>query len=262
MTDTLSASIVVYDTDPGLLNKTIDAFHTAVENTIKAGKIKSARLTLISNADKPLAHDQSGSSIELIQSQSNIGYGRGHNVAMLASSADIHLILNPDVILAPDSLTQAIQMMADEPDIVAVGPRGYSPEGQDLYLCKRYPTLTTLFMRGLLPRTHQQPQKHLVTYEYRDKPATARYDVEMLSGCAILARTSSLQTLDGFDPGYFLYFEDFDLSMRLGKLGPLVYCPQMELTHYGGHASRKGLQHIGYFIRSGVRFFNKWGWRV
>jgi GT2 family glycosyltransferase len=87
-------------------------------------------------------------------------------------------------------------------------------------------------------------------------------DVAIVSGCCMLCKTTSLQKEGGFDPRFFLYFEDFDLSLRLGKHGAVVYLPTMRVRHAGGNAARKGRQHRLYFIRSAVSFFNKHGWKL
>jgi hypothetical protein len=36
----------------------------------------------------------------------------------------------------------------------------------------------------------------------------------------------------------------------------------MRILHRGGHAARKGIRHIGWFLRSALRFFNRHGWRL
>jgi GT2 family glycosyltransferase len=77
----------------------------------------------------------------------------------------------------------------------------------------------------------------------------------------MLAPTPALRAVGGFDERYFLYFEDFDLSLRLGEHGRLVFEPAMRIVHHGGYAARKGLRHVRYFLRSGIRFFNDHGWR-
>jgi GT2 family glycosyltransferase len=77
----------------------------------------------------------------------------------------------------------------------------------------------------------------------------------------MLCRTAALKAVSGFDEGYFLYFEDFDLSLRIAKIGELAYVPAMRIKHAGGHAARKGRAHIGMFVRSAMRFFNTHGWR-
>ncbi|WES91767.1 glycosyltransferase [Aeromonas hydrophila] len=86
-------------------------------------------------------------------------------------------------------------------------------------------------------------------------------DPPIVSGCFMLFRTDVLQLLGGFDPRFFLYFEDFDISLRAGKISRIAYVPQVKVVHHGGHASRKGWRHIWMFGRSMVTFFNIHGWR-
>ena len=86
-------------------------------------------------------------------------------------------------------------------------------------------------------------------------------DILLASGCFMLVRTAAFQSVGGFNDKYFLYFEDFDLSIRLGSQGRLVFNPAIQIVHHGGYAARKGLQHMKYFIRSGLTFFRDHGWR-
>jgi len=87
------------------------------------------------------------------------------------------------------------------------------------------------------------------------------YQIMLASGCFMLARTAELQSVGGFSDDYFLYFEDFDLSIRLVSCGRLVFDPAVQIIHHGGYAASKGLQHVKYFIRSGITFFQQHGWR-
>jgi GT2 family glycosyltransferase len=77
----------------------------------------------------------------------------------------------------------------------------------------------------------------------------------------MVIRGDALRQVGGFDDRYFMYFEDFDLSMRLRELGRVVYAPRVSVVHHGGYAARKGLRHVLYFMRSGIRFFGQHGWR-
>ena len=46
--------------------------------------------------------------------------------------------------------------------------------------------------------------------------------------------------MGGFDPGYFMYFEDVDLADRLSRRGWLhVYVPSAVVVHEGGHATQR-----------------------
>src|SRR5690606_5575960 len=93
-----------------------------------------------------------------------------------------------------------------------------------------------------------------------DGEATAA--VDLISGCFMLCRTAMLKQAGGFNEKFFLYFEDFALSIELRKFGTLMYVPAVKIVHFGGDASRKGLRHIGYFAASAARFYRRYGWKL
>ena len=88
------------------------------------------------------------------------------------------------------------------------------------------------------------------------------WDPPIISGCFMLFRTALLQRLGGFDARYFLYFEDYDLSLRAHELTRVAFVPDVRVVHHGGGASRKGMKHIRLFGVSAFRFFNRFGWRL
>lgn len=86
-------------------------------------------------------------------------------------------------------------------------------------------------------------------------------DVPLLSGCCMVVQPQAFRAVGGFDERFFLYFEDYDLCMRLISQGRVVRDPSHLIVHHGGQAARKGWRHILWFLRGGLRFFNIWGWR-
>jgi GT2 family glycosyltransferase len=78
----------------------------------------------------------------------------------------------------------------------------------------------------------------------------------------MLGKTELLRSLNGFDDRYFLYFEDFDLCRRAKRLGEIVYLPSLSIEHLGGNTAAKGLRHIGLFLSSAFKYFNRWGWKL
>jgi hypothetical protein len=121
-----------------------------------------------------------------------------------------------------------------------------------------------LLLRGFLPSAvRNRFQQRLAFYEMQDlSEQHPTKDIPIISGCFMLFRTRKLQELEGFNPRYFLYFEDFDLSLRASVNGKLAYVPAMRIVHLGGHSARKGWRHISLFARSGIRFYSTWGWRL
>jgi len=84
---------------------------------------------------------------------------------------------------------------------------------------------------------------------------------EVDRGAFVLARRDAIDRTGGFDPRFFLYFEDFDWSVRLNQVARNAFVPSVSIVHHGGGAARKGWRHVARFIGSGFRFYTKHGWR-
>ena len=95
--------------------------------------------------------DSSGLQISLLNPGTNRGYGAGHNLAMAELESQFHLILNPDVELAPDALKLALATLRNQHDIVLLAPLGFSPSGEPEFLAKAYPSVWVLGLRSLAP---------------------------------------------------------------------------------------------------------------
>ncbi len=77
-----------------------------------------------------------------------------------------------------------------------------------------------------------------------------------------VADDASAAAINGFRDDFFMYFEDFDLSLRIGGRGRLVCVPQVKIVHHGGNAADKGGTHIRMFLRSAVTFYSRYGWKL
>ena len=202
--------------------------------------------------------------LEVESGHGNIGYAMGNNKSLYRYSHWLHLILNPDVEMQSDCLRVGIEYMLHNEDVALTCPYAEDFKGRPQYLCKRYPSLLTLFLRGFMPGFLRPLfRQRLDRYEMRDLPTDrATEGVPMVSGCFMLCRRDAMVRMGGFDPRYFLYFEDFAFSMNIAHFGPLVYLPTMRIKHRGGNAAGKGPKHIAMFIRSAFRFFGDHGWRI
>ena len=115
----------------------------------------------------------------------------------------------------------ALSSLLQNDDIVLLSPRVFGGNGEQEFLCKRYPSVLVLFLRGFAPRfVRRLFHRRLAAYEMRDLcSGEQQVDVAIASGCFMLVRTSALRAVSGFNDEFFLYFEDFDLSLRLGTAG-------------------------------------------
>ena len=197
--------------------------------------------------------------VRRLSGHGNVGFGRGHNQALQATDAAWHLILNPDAELAPDALVHGLRWLRADPEVALVAAWTTGPDGRFQPLCKTYPTARVLALRGLgLPGGAGLR----AAYDLPPAPGPVT-DVTggLVSGSFMLCRTAALRAVGGFDPAYFLYFEDFDLSLRLARGGRLLWPRDVRVVHHGGGAARKGWRHRWHFARSAVTFFRRHGWR-
>jgi GT2 family glycosyltransferase len=271
----LSISVVLYHANLDLLRQTVGSLRVALDRSRAAGLAGPAVFWLVDNGtDDPAVVDRVVESalgpqaewlqLEVLRGHGNIGYGRGHDLAIARAKGGCHLVLNPDVVLAPDAIVEALSYLDAHQEVGMVTPHVRGPTGDREFLCKRYPSLLVLALRGFGPGWLQRRFRRLLDrYEMRDLPEDEpAIGIPIASGCFMLARGEALQAIGGFSPRYFLYFEDFDLSLRFRRVAEIAYVPAVRIIHSGGNAARKGPLHQRFFIRSAFTFFSTHGWRL
>ncbi|HGF4014652.1 glycosyltransferase family 2 protein [Burkholderia cenocepacia] len=267
----LSVSIVIYHPDVVLLEQTVSTLGTAFDCLRRLRPELSISVRLVDNGGIPdlpeirAVLDRMNVAFDVITGHGNVGYGRGHNLAIETVCSRYHLVLNPDIDLAPNALANALDFLDAHPEAGLLTPYIGDEAGRIQYLCRRYPAMLDLFVRGFLPSVfHKSFERRLAHYEMRDEinDADIVWDPPIVSGCFMLFRTDLLKRLNGFDPRYFLYFEDYDLSLRTRELARIAYVPAVRVLHHGGGAARKGWAHIRMFAASAFKFYNRFGWRL
>ncbi len=264
----LTISIVTYAPDLAVLARTLASLQEAL---VQADLLNGHELWLIDNG--PGAHWLPALQDCLAQwpgryyvrsGQGNVGYGRGHNLALWATEAPLHLVLNPDVELAPDALQQALAFMQLRPEISLLTPAIFTASGQRQYLCRRYPAVWDFFLRGFAPAwlKHRFAARLARLELQAECQAQIYWDPPLVSGCFMLVSRRAIRATHGFSPLFPLYFEDYDWSLRLAQVGRIVYVPQVRIVHHGGGAARKGLRHIGLFLYSAQQFYRRHGWKI
>jgi GT2 family glycosyltransferase len=266
----LSVSIVVFQPDFAELKTTLASLGTASEALNQRRPDLQVTLYLVDNGGLPNVRAE----LDMLRTQrvaatvltghGNIGFGPGHNLAIAHTDSLYHLVLNPDIDLDPDALFRAVDFFEAHPATGLLTPWIGDDRGCQQFLCRRYPTVFDLFARGFLPSSLRKLfARRLARYEMREviNDRDIVWDPPIVSGCFMLFRTSVLKKLAGFDPRYFLYFEDYDLSLRAHEVARVVYAPAVRVLHHGGGAARKGSAHIRMFAVSAYKFFSRFGWK-
>lgn len=190
----------------------------------------------------------------------NLGYGRGHNLAIRDSVLRhrYHLVCNPDIELGSQTIPALYALLEERTDVGLCIPKVVGPDGELHYLCKRKPSPVDLAIRRFAPASWFQRQR--AHYEMREFSYENEMEPAFVSGCFMFFRATVLERLGGFDERFFLYMEDLDLSRRAQLLARNLYHPKESIVHGHQQGAHKSLRLLGHFGASMLRYFNKWGW--
>lgn len=183
------------------------------------------------------------SHARLIPNEENVGFARGVNQALAATTAPLVLIMNPDCRLVAGAIATLKAELNLHDYCAIVGPRILNPDGSVQGSARGDPDmLTGLFGRTAalarllpwLPTTQRNVVSHAAIRSGHQSVV-----VDWLSGACMLARRDALEKVNGFDERYFLYWEDADLCRRLRAAGYHVrYVPGATAIHRVGQSSK------------------------
>ncbi len=194
--------------------------------------------------------------VTLIQMKSNVGFGAGHNHILNMLDSDYHAIINPDVIIKDDIISDMAAYLDGHPDVGMLSPRIRFPDGRPQVLGKRVPKPQYLIASRF--RT-EVPGKLLREYAMLDEDLSVPREIQNATGCFMFIRTSLFKQLNGFDEKYFMYFEDCDLTRKVNEVSKTIYYPDATVYHEWGRESKKNFRLTLIQIKSMFRYYEKWG---
>src|SRR3989338_10749831 len=151
---------------------------------------------------------------KLLAFKDNIGYTKGVNEGIKASSGSYILILNPDVVPMAKSIENLTSYLATNTNVGLVGPRLLNFDGSTQNSCFRYYTpLTVLCRRSPLGRT-TFGKKILNKFMMTDKNMSEPTEAEWLMGSAIMVSRKAVDKVGLLDEKFFLYMSDVDWARR------------------------------------------------
>ncbi len=195
----------------------------------------------------------------LISSNHNLGFSRANNVAIRQSSGDYVLLLNPDTIVAEDTIREVLAFADAHPKAGGIGVRMLRTDGVMALESRRgLPTPMTSFykMSGLCARYPQSRRfgRYYLSYLPTDTPV----QIEVVSGAFFMLRREAIDAVGMLDEDYFMYGEDIDLSYRLLKGGFENWYVPAPILHYKGESThRSSFRYVHVFYDAMLIFFRK-----
>ncbi|MBP2339114.1 N-acetylglucosaminyl-diphospho-decaprenol L-rhamnosyltransferase [Saccharothrix coeruleofusca] len=232
--DELAVVTVTYS--PG---ETLDRFLA----TLTRATTRQVRVVLADNGSTDGAPERAAASADnvvFLPTGGNLGYGAGANrgVAELGPEYGWVVVANPDLEWGEGSLDALLAATKRWPRGGAFGPLIREPSGEVYPSARLQPSLGRGLGHAVFGKVWPG---NPWTREYRQEGAEiGERTAGWLSGSCLLLRREAFDSVNGFDPRYFMYFEDVDLGDRIARAGWLnVYVPDAEVVHIGGVSTAK-----------------------
>lgn len=248
----ISGSIVVY-------NKPDDAYKT-VESVLKHTG-DNFSLYIIDNASRDKINEMLKKHFDAnyIDLNENLGFGKGHNKVLDKINSRYHFVINPDILINENTINNLCDFMDAHPDVAIACPKVLHPDGSIQYIAKRRPNFLALVSRRIrLPFLKGLENKYLA----REMDQNIDFEVDFCTGCFFVIRTDVFKEVGGFDPDYFLYFEDADITMRAKQKGKAWYVPSASVVHFWHRETKSSKSRFFTQVKSMFIYFRKWGFRL
>jgi len=165
-------------------------------------------------------------NLTIIENGCNLGYAAGFNAGLkyaYEQGADYFLILNNDTIIDPDALTELVKVAKQDEKIGFVSGKVYWYNRRDvLQTAGRENDPLTLVGR------------HVGSGEIDRGQYDKIQDYNFIDDIFLLVRHHVYETVGGYDPIFFLYYEETDWCARVRRAGfRIVYTPLAKIWHKG-----------------------------
>lgn len=177
--------------------------------------------------------------VRLIQSNKNVGFAAGNNLAIPHISGRYVLFLNPDTIVFPNTFKEMIVFMDNHSRVGASTCRVELLNGKLDEGCHRgFPTPWNAFCHFTRLEKIFSKVKLFSGYSLGFLPLGTIHEIDACSGSFLFVRRKIGNSLEWFDEDYFWYGEDIDFCYRIKQKGwKIFYVPKVKIIHYKGAAS-------------------------
>lgn len=199
--------------------------------------------------------------VRVVEMGSNAGFARANNRGLALARGRHLMLLNPDTRAQPGSLATLATFLEATPDAAIAAPMLVYPNLTDQGTARSFPTAAAAIFgrRSLLTRlwpSNRWSRRYLMG---RSRGGADPFQVDWVSGAAMLVRREAIDRVGGLDEGFFMHWEDADWCHRMKDAGGAVYCvPSARIVHHEG-GSRRGWPpaQLRAFHRGAYRYYAK-----
>ncbi len=169
-------------------------------------------------------------NIKIIKLPKNLGFGAGNEKGVEKASGQILAIINPDIEIKKDCLNELLNVLNTDEKVGIAVPQLLNPDGSPQTNARNFPTIL-----GLLGHRIFKMKSASSAYLRKDtKEGGDIVPIDWAQGSFLVMRKNFfLKKLKGFDPRFFLFFEDTDLCRRTWEMGKRVVKVKKAQAYHG-----------------------------
>jgi N-acetylglucosaminyl-diphospho-decaprenol L-rhamnosyltransferase len=168
----------------------------------------------------------------VVETGRNLGFGAGMNAGVRAGSRPFVLILNSDARAKGDAFMRMLELCASDARIGVVTPMTVDESNQPVSQLPPEPAPWELVV-CMLPLVGKLVSGKRF-FPTSGPPQTLSW---MPTLCVALFRREAFERINGFDPRYFLGWEEWDVARRLANAGYTVSLHRSAEVIHAGHGS-------------------------
>lgn len=176
--------------------------------------------------------------VRLVPSEVNLGFGVGNNHGAAVARGKALFMLNSDTEAEPGAVETLFEYLNRDPKRGVAGAYLEYPDGTRQPSILRFPTVWRIFC--VFFWLDRIPHRFFSgMFDLGADPAQEG-EIEVAHGAAMMVRRNVFEEVGGFDPDFFMYFEECDLCRRIAERGYTVgYTPKSRIVHFEGASSRE-----------------------
>lgn len=175
-------------------------------------------------------------NIKIVESKTNLGFGKGNNIGVENSTGDYLVLLNSDVFIKNTDINLLLSSFEKKGDIGFLGCKVLNQDGTIQSVGYDFPSFLNEIKINILFWNY----KFIKNIRYKTYKNKGLFSTDWISGCFMVCKKDTYKSIGGFDESIFMYSEDLDICSRANNLGMRNYVnDEVSVYHLHGKSGNK-----------------------
>lgn len=195
--------------------------------------------------DVSILQNTFGEKITVIESNENLGFGKANNLGAASASGKYLFLLNPDTILVNNAIYILWSYMENNPECGVAGGNLYTPEMtpapsyclqfDDLETERKSASWKQIIGDKIKQKLHSKFGSQEVIFKNVFNHDGEIRKVAYIFGADMMLPKALFDSVGGFDPDFFMYAEEEELSWRITQEDySIMNIPDAKIIHLEG----------------------------